>query len=255
MRFNDARIGAIGQYTTGENIAQSSNASYNQTESFFNTHLDIAERAVNALLNRTRILYKNRPEEEYIYDDISRILSRITPDFWFEVWGIHISLSSDDAKKVKEIQAQMQAFIQNGISFEGILGVALADNSADVKNVIRIEQKKAEQRRAEEMAQAERMNQERIASQERTKQAELQFDKYKLEATLASQEKRADIQADQFRRQADVDNNRIPDTVQKAMMDLQQKQEKLIAELEIAKEKLRIEEKEIDLKYGGGPDR
>lgn len=247
MNFNDARMGAVGQYTTNENIVQSQSASYNQTEGFFDTHRQIVEKAVNALVNRTRILYKNRPESQYIYDDISRILADVSPDFWYETWNVRLSTSSADIRKMEEIRAQIQAFIQNGMSFDGILSLIMADTPGDVVDIVKKETKQREIQR-QEMIQAEQQRQEREIQAEAQQKAEANMLKRELEMNkLVSQERRTDIQADQFRRQADADNDKVPDSVQKAREDNAVKIRKMEMEYEIELRKLELEERKLAL--------
>lgn len=251
MNFNEARIGAVGQYTTNENIVQSTSASYNQTESFFNTHFKVAEKALNALVNRTRILYKNKPDADYVYDDIARILANITPDGWFEPWGVKLSLSSGDMQKMEQIRNNILGFIQNGMSFEGILSLMLADTPSEITDTVRKETKKQEEKRQQEMAMIQQQQEAERQSNQQIELAKLQ-QKSELEmAKLQSQERRAEINSEIFRKQADVDNNKIPDTIQKALLDIKAEENELAKKLEIEREKLRIKEKELELRYGG----
>lgn len=250
MNFNDARIGAVGQYTTNENIVQSTSASYNQTEGFFDMHFKVAEKAINALINRTRILYKDKRESDVVYDDIARILANVTPDAWFESWGVKLSLSSGDMQKMEQIRGNMLGFIQNGMSFDGILSIMLADTPSEIVDTVRKESKRMQQERAAAMQSAQ---QARAAEEQKETQLEMAKMNQKLtieREKMQSQERRAEINSEIFRKQADVDGNKVPDSVQKTLMELKAKEKGLIKEMEIEREKLRLKEKELELRYG-----
>lgn len=248
MNFNDARMGAVGQYTTNENIIQSQSASYNQTEGFFDTHRQILEKAVNALVNRARIMYKNTPESQYIYDDISRILADVSPDFWYEAWNVRVSTNSSDIRKMEEMRQQIQAFIQNGMSFDGILALIMADTPGDVVDIVKKETKRREQERQQAMAMQQQQAQAEMQTELQKEQMKAQ-NKEKLEmAKLASHERRSELQSRQFQMQADADQNKIPDSVQKAEVDNQVKMEKILRDYELKIKELELKEREIALK-------
>lgn len=252
MNFNDTRIGAIGQYTTNQNIQQSQVASYNQTEGYFEVHRKIVERALNMFMNRARILYKTNEKRKLILDDVTRTELEMSPDFWYEEWAVEFSTSSEDIRRVEELRAQMMSFVQNGMSFEGILALTLADTPSDIMEIMKKENKRIEEQRQEQL----KMQQEQFNAQLQAEAAEKEKDReFKRELQreqLRSQEARTQIDLDKFRIQNDVDRNNIADTIQKAILELAEKRNIEAAKLAVEREKLqeetRLKEMELGLK-------
>lgn len=260
MNFNDTRIGSIGEYTTNQNIQQAQSASYNQTEGYFETHRQIVEKAINMFMNRARVVYKDNEKTKFILDDVARTELEISPDFWYEEWAIEFTTSSEDIRRVEELRQQMLAFVQNGMSFDGVLALTLANTPADIVEVMKKENQRQEQQRQEAMQQQQAQFEAQIQAEQQDKEAERQL-KIALEtAKLESQERRTAIDVDKFRLQNDVDRNNMADTIQKAILELQAKME--IEQAKLAQENKKLEEdvrlKEIELgirKEGADTDR
>lgn len=259
MNFNDARIGQIGEYTTNQNIQQSQVASYNQTEGYFETHRKIVEKALNAFMNRAKMLYKTNPKREFIFDDVARTDLELSPDFWYEEWAVEFTTSSEEVRRVEMLRQQMLAFVQNGMSFEGILDLMLANTPSDVINVMKRENKRQEEQRQEAMRMQQEQFQAQLQADMADKQAERES-KLNLEREKAAAKLQGIIiDADKFRRQGDVDLNNQADSIQKALIELEAKamlekekmeleRQKHKDEMEIKREEVRIKDKEADYK-------
>jgi hypothetical protein len=249
MNFNDARMGSIGQYTTNANIQQSQSASYNQTEGYFETHRKIVERALNIFMNRARILYKTNEKLKFILDDVAKTNLEISPDFWYEEWAIKFSTSSEDIRRVQELRQQMLAFVQNGMSFDGVLALTLADTPSDIVEIMKKENKRQEEQRQEAAAAQQAQFQAQLEANAKEQNEEREFKATIEKAKLDSQERRTTIDVDKFRLQNDVDRNNVADTIQKAIIELQAKQQIEAANLALANKKIEEESrlKEIEL--------
>lgn len=249
MNFNDTRIGSIGEYTTNQNVQQAQSASYNQTEGYFETHRKIVEKALNMFMNRARMVYRDKEKTKFILDDVSRTELEISPDFWYEEWAIEFSTSSDDIRRVEELRQQMLAFVQNGMSFDGVLALTLANTPADIVEIMRKENKRQEDQRQEAIRMQQQQIQMQIEAEAKQKEIERET-KVALEMEkLASQERRAITDTDKFRLQNDVDRNNQADTIQKAIIELKAKHELEMAKIEFEREKHKDEVrlKEIEL--------
>lgn len=252
MNFNDTRIGAIGEYSTNENIQQAQVASYNQTEGYFETHRKIVEKALNIFMNRARVVYKHKEKTKFILDDVARIELEVSPDFWYEEWAVEFSTSSEDIRRVEELRQQMLAFVQNGMSFDGVLALTLADTPSDIVNVMKKENKKMEEQRQEQLRIQQEQFQAQIEADKQDKEAERQL-KVALEtAKLQSQERRTAIDVDKFRLQNDVDRNNMADTLQKSIFEQEIKIKLEEAKLDFEKQKhaddVRLKEMELGIK-------
>lgn len=252
MNFNDARIGSIGEYTTNQNIQQQQTASYNQTEGYFETHRKIVEKALNMFMNRARLVYKNNHKRSFIMDDVARTELEMSPDFWYEEWAVEFTTSSDEVRKVEELRQQMLAFVQNGMSFDGVLELMLAKTPTDIANLMRKENRRVEEmRQQQQQAEQQRFEQQMQLEQQKA-QAERQSKEQIEYAKIQAGTQRAEIEADKFRRQGDVDRNNLADTIQKALIELQAKHElemqKIAAEERKQEKELERKDRELDIK-------
>lgn len=219
MFFNQGRVGAIGQYATTQNIQQNAVASYNQTEGFFETHRQIVEKALNMFMNRAKYLYKNKDWKlEEILDDVSRVDLLLGSDFWYEELNVKVSTSTEDVRKVEQYRSNMLTFAQNGMSFEGILGLTMADTTSEIADVMRRESKKAEQAQAEAAANAQKLQEQKIQAESAEKKEERNFKMLIEQLKAQTSRERAVIQAAQWREANDVDANRTPDSVQRELV-------------------------------------
>lgn len=249
MLFNDARVGAIGEYATNTNTRANQSASYNQTEDFFDTHRKILERALNGLINRAKVVYKDSPHRnELIFDDVTLTEMKANPDFWFEASGIKVSLSSDDLRDVSRIKDLALTLAQNTMSPQSILKLSLSKTPSDILDIMRKETKRAEAAQQQAMqAQQQAMQAERQMAIEDREAKFAQETKIKQMDNL-SKERNSALVASQFERQADVDNDKVADSIQREQIRAVEAEERLEMEKEIEKEKLAIKREELKIK-------
>lgn len=264
MRSNQNRIGAVGQYATNENIKMNTAAAYNQTENYFDTHRQITEKVMNALLNRAKYVYKQNPEKlSHILDDMAAADLELSAPFWYSTFNVKVTTSTEDIRKMEELRGQVLSFIQNGMSFDGVLALSLADTPSEIKDVLKKETARIEKQRQEQMAHEQQIQQQQIQAQMAEKQKEMELELTMHREKLASQERRTEIDVQKFRLQNDVDQNQISDFIEKAILEMQQKQQQHESQLEYDRQQqeidkehkdkeLELEEKEINLKYGVG---
>jgi hypothetical protein len=221
MYFNEARIGTIGQYANATNVQQNQGASYNQTEGFFETHRLIVEKMLNGLMNRAKHVYRERPEKlAVIMDDVSAVDLEMAANFWYEELGVHFSTSTEDIQRVNELRAQTMAFIQNGMSFDGILELAMARTATDITSIFRKETKRIQQQQAEaQQIAAQQAEQERLMKLEEVKVKEEGLNQRKA-MDLEIKKLQATLGIEQFRAQADADQDGKADVLEKAQMQI-----------------------------------
>jgi hypothetical protein len=242
MFFNNARMGAVGQYATSETTAVNQTASYNQTEAFFDTHRQIVEGALNALVNRAKHVYRDQPHKlDYIFDDVARADLELTQGLWNSELGIDTSLKHSDVQKVELLRSQMMTLAQNGMSMEGIMQLALAETTSDILALFQKEQRKIEQARQEAMQQQQAIEQQKLQADLQKTQMEQQFDAAEADKDRAVSLERTRIQSYQWQLQADVNNNQIADSIERTNKELEFKREELA-------EKSRLKDRELDIK-------
>lgn len=254
MNFNETRIGSIGQYTTQSNIQQSQSASYNQTEGYFETHRKIVEKALNAFMNRAKLVYRNNNKTKFILDDVARTELEVSPDFWYEEWAVEFTTSSEEIRKVEELRGQLQAFVQNQMSFDGVLALTLANTPNDIINIMKKETKRQEEMRQQQMQQQQEQFNAQMQAQKEKDEADRKY-KYELEmAKLQSQETRTRLDREKFRMQADVDGNNRADALEKSIFEGEIKlgieQAKLNLEKQKHEDEVRLKEMELQIKAG-----
>jgi len=242
MYFNPSRIGAVGQYATNVNLEVSQAASYNQTESWFETHRQITEKALNAFMNRAKWLYKDKPHKlSRILDDISQKDLELTPDIHYGEVAIEFKLSSDEVRRMEELRAQSLTLLQNGLSIETYVEMLFAKTPSEIKDIIGKHTKNIqEQQQAQiqlQQEEAEKQRQAEIEEKERERQSKMQIEREK----FASQEAREVLNSQQFKFAADVDGNNKSD-----QMEIKEKE--LAAKMAIEKEKLELQKRELDIK-------
>lgn len=250
MYFNAFRIGQGNQqYATNQNIQQTQAASYNQTEPFFDTHRQIIEAALNQLMNRAKLIYKDKPfKAAHIFSDAERLDLDLSGSFQYEEVAIEFKVSAEEIRKVEELRQRTQEFIQNGMSFDGVLKLALAETTSDIVNIFKYENKRAEEMRQEEIRiqqqQFEQSIQADMAEQEKQRAFEIQ----KLREQLASQEARAIVQSETLRKAEDVDGDREADLLTAKKEEIKSREKIEMAKLSKKDRELDIKEKEVAVK-------
>lgn len=245
MNSNPTRMGAIGQYSTNENIVSSQSASYNQTEGYFETHRKIVEEALNMFINRARLLYKKNEKRHIIFDDISRTELEIEPDIWNEEWGVQITTSTDDIRRMEELRNNVLTFLQNGMGHDTVIKMLFAKNPGELLRVVQEDAKKQEARIQQQMQMEQQQKQQELQVDLAKMKAEQEFELMKQERQLKSQEERTVLDSQKFLMQNDVDSNRIPDAVQKAVIDNDSKERIEAAKLQLEREKLNLDRKKV----------
>lgn len=245
MFFSQSRIGAVGQYATQANIQSNNSASFNQTENFFSTHRKIIDKALTGYLKLLRYSARKNPEKyENVLDDVSMAYLKTMPA-WNPDIDVTVSGSGRELQELERLRQLMLSLTQNGMQPDTIVKLALADNKTDILDII--EQDKTE--RMEQMQQQQmmqqQMQQQQLQAQLQEKQME-QEAQYKIHLEkLRSQEERTAIDSLKFQKQADVDNNNMADTIEKAILELQAKERMHEKEMQRKDRELDIKEQQV----------
>ena len=253
MLFNDARVGAVGQYATNTNTKVNQGASYNQTEEFFTAHRRIMEQVLNAAVSRAKSIYKDNPHRrEQIFSDISLADLAVNEDFWYEDSNVHISLATEDIQNVQRIKDLALTLTQNALSPESIIELTLAKAPAEIMSIMRKASKtSSEQQQAAQEAQ--------LQAQQAELQAKHQLEMEKLMAEQAhaseqahlerlSKERRSLLEASQFERQADVDRNNVADSIERQKIASEVQQRDNDQKNAIRTKELELKEREVEVK-------
>lgn len=244
MYFNDAREGAVSQYANATNVQQNTTAVHNKTAYFMEQHRQVVEKALTGFLNCARHYYKDNIEQASIFlDDTSIIELQNTPLSWYEWLAISLQNSEEELQKLQMLKSEMMAFIQNGASAESIMELVFADTILEASDIIRRETKRQQQEIQAAREHEASMKQQEIQAKSAEKQAEMQLEWQKHMAELESQEKRTLWDREKFKMQNDVDENKINDMIQKALIEVNAKMKISQDELNFEREKMQLQGK------------
>lgn len=222
MFFNDARLGAIGQYATGVNTETNQVASYNQTARHFEIHRKIMEKALQGFLCRARHYYKDNLNQAAVFlDDISLAELQVGPYSSYKDMGVHLTNSTSELQRLTNLRANTQAFIQNGVSPLAIMDMQFAETEGEIRDIIKKETVKAEKLRQETLAaqqqQSQLESQTELEKENIKAQTKMQLEREK----LASQERRAALDATKFERANDIDRDGQADLLESALAKIE----------------------------------
>jgi hypothetical protein len=262
MSYSPSQMGTAPASITAtanqQNVIQGSYA----TEDINYIHRMFEERVLEAFANLVRNgLRTNDYIRSYLLDELGIAQLELDEEL-LDLAEIFIKITSDleDVQDINAMKSYIQPMIQNKlVNFHEVAMLQFSKEPSAVLNMSREAQ--------------ERLNKAQRDQEE--KQFQLEQEKLKLQRELAKKEdayrerdfqlRELDIKmrGDQFRLQADSDNNKVPDTVQKSVIDNEYEMDRLqyqtesdkdikIRELDMELEKLRnemkVKEKELELK-------
>lgn len=253
MNFTPGRIGQVGQYTTQANLQIQQSASYNQTESYFQTHNKLWEKILQSAINKKRYILRHKDfEARQVLSDTSLAEMTMMDDFWFDELKVKISLSSEDVAAVERLKQQVQALIQNSYGFDAIVELSMAETQEEILNIARRETEKVRQmtqsqsKAEQEMEQAKREHESQQAQLDR----EWSFREKKLQ--VDSNERAAILRAEQFSRQFDINENKESDLIESKQIEMEQREKERLDDKEIKERELEIKNKEANAKLING---
>lgn len=220
MFSNEASLGQVGQYATNGNIGSQQAATSVQIEPFYDMHRQIVEKAVSALVNKARLLYKDHP---------GKVKSILSPSsfaeleagfaFWYSELGVSFDNSGRTLRQIEVIKQSVHALIQNSFGAESSIELLLANSTSDVMNVVRKGTKRAQEMQKQAQQFQAAMEQQKAQMQVQLKQQEFEFQLQKQKESLEVSLQRADIQSKSFQLANDVNNNQKSDFLEKAEQD------------------------------------
>ena len=255
MSYNPARMGESAAHAAVSNNRQDLVQSSFQTEDIFYLHSKVQRNVLNALLNAARVAYKeNDFKRNYLLNDLSRAELELDSEMlWRSEIGIKVLNSSEEFNNIEMIKQLSHSMVQNGlITTSDLIRIIWAKNGAEIFNIA--EQAEEKQQQAREMAKQEQ--QQLIAQQQEAQKKMMEFEA-QLKMLMQDREivkdiKLADINADRFARQWDIDKNQLSDNIQlareKAEFDMQMQEKELQAEEKKHDKEMKLKEKELEIK-------
>ena len=244
MYFNDARLGAIGQYANQVNTESNQVASYNQTALFFEQHRKIVEKALTSFLDRGRQWFKERPDEAKKYfDDISLAELMTSTATSYRSMGVTLNNSPAELQKIGALKQQALPLIQNGASPQSVINLIFADTETEVRDIITKETAEIEKKRKEAQQIQQQQFQAQLQQQSENAAAQRELD-YKMH-TENNQTRilTTEIGSKVMANSQDIDKNNKSDLIQARELEIAQNDKEHEDEMELEYAKLRLKEK------------
>src|SRR6056297_9115 len=226
----EQRQGQIDNRETVGGIERAVTQSSHITEKWFFIHDETKKRAMLALLDTAKQLWKNKKSKKisFVMDDMSRIAIDVNgEDFASSEYDIFITDSSDDLKIRQTIEQLSHAYVQNGGSLTLPIKVLRSDSITQMAKIIEDEESRMKQREEE-------MDQKRLQAEQQSQQAQLQ-------------DKQADRDLEYYKIDKDSDTKLLIAGVQNTGQDGME-DEKLELDREKERNDVEAKEKELSLK-------
>lgn len=204
---------------TGKEIVY--NTSSEVLEPYFALHTEISLRGINAFLEASRYAYaeSDLPSLDYVLDDLSRKLIDLQSNreqLKLTSYGIFASTNSSTHKIQKAIDDLTMLQMQNGMADLSDIVAALKASPIEAEEILKAaEKKKVQERMLQQEQQLE--SAERIKAMELKDKDKERKHKEKLEHIKGAYNlRRQGIFSSGFAENQDVNQNKVPDTVENA---------------------------------------
>lgn len=249
------RQGSISSNELVGNVERSVQQSSYITEYIFWAHNQVKKNVLRALVNTAKEAWRdsNKTHLQYILNDASRAFITLSDDFFYEDFDIFISDSTKDSQDLQMIKSLYQPAMQNGASILDIAEIMTLDNISEIKTKLKqIEKRRAEMEQqaadAENQRQAQLIELQNQAKSEEMaiRQAELELEKYKIDADNNAKITVAEIGAYKYQENIDQDGDGMPDPIEIA--NTRMKSAEINANIEDRRMQLSAKQSEIQNK-------
>lgn len=223
MYYNPNKMGNISQYATNQNTQANINASDRQMYRFYNRFREIKIRALNALLRYTFIAYEdNDLKKEALLSEYCKAYLDVN-NGEFNPMDISFSIVDDfkESEKLEQIRQLSLSMVQNGLSGSEIAKIINADSMGEVEEILQSFEKRiakqAESQHENQMA----LEQERRKTLTIMEKARQDFRLLEQERELEVRIKLADLNNDLMSNANDINKDGISDSLQKALVELE----------------------------------
>ena len=215
-----------GEISTSElvgNIERSVVQSSHITEPLFWVHNQCKRHVLNMLLNTAKGAWQQSGKKklQYIFDNGERAFIDINPKFYFEDMDVFVSDTSKDLENIQKLQQLIQPAMQNGASLLEAAEVLTNDNFNIIKQKLkdmqdRQDQLQQQQQQAEQQQamQIQQMQNEAKEQQLMLQEAQMDLDRYKIDADNQTKIAVAEISAYRGTEDKDSNMNGIPDPME-----------------------------------------
>jgi len=226
MYYNVSKLGQQGQYTTATTAQMNVQAADAQLAKFHNERRELKRDVLEYTLNLTLAAYADDEDmKAKVLDDMS--IAYMSTNYEFlstREYNIFVVDDYRETQRLEFVRQQMQAFIQNGANVKEVIALAKAESFAELEEIA----EKVSRRQSKQVQQAQQAEIE--ALQQKTKQ-EMDMKKYVEEMKALRQERSdevslamAELNAMQMANANDIDDNTVPDSLQRSMFEMKVKE-------------------------------
>lgn len=221
--ITEQRQGEINTSELVGNVERSVVQSSHITEPLFWVHNQCKRHVLNMLLNTAKGAWQQSGKKklQYIFDNGERAFIDINPKFYFEDMDVFVSDTSKDLENIQKLQQLIQPAMQNGASLLEAAEVLTNDNFNIIKQKLkdmqdRQDQLQQQQQQAEQQQamQIQQMQNEAKEQQLMLQEAQMDLDRYKIDADNQTKIAVAEISAYRGTEDKDANMNGIPDPME-----------------------------------------
>jgi len=220
------REGGVSPYEAVTNAQQSIIQSSHITEPLFSAHDQLWDEIKQSLIEVAQVAYKMNPLlTQFILNDGSRIALEIDEDFWADntSFGIFVSNAAEEEEVFDTLKSLVQPLIQNDrAKMEDVINILSANNLEELKRELVASEKQREQREVQQQQSQQQHEQElqkmQIDADEARKAHEIKLKEMDGDIIIG----KAQIESDRFMKAQDVNENKIPDTLEVAKLKQEQ---------------------------------
>lgn len=221
--ITEQRQGAISTSELVGNIERSVLQSSHITEPLFWVHNQCKKHVLTMLLNTAKGVWEESGKKklQYVFDNGERAFLAITKQFYYEDMDVFVSDTSKDAENIAKLQQLIQPAMQNGASLLEAAEVLTNDNFNIIKQKLkdmqdRQDQLQQQQQEAQQQQamQLQQMQNEAKEQELMLKEAEMDLQRYKIDADNQTKIAVAEISAYRGTENKDADMNGVPDVME-----------------------------------------
>lgn len=256
--ITEQRQGTISTSELVGNVERSVLQSSHITEPLFWVHNQCKKHVLTMLLNTAKGVWEESGKKklQYVFDNGERAFLAITKQFYYEDMDVFVSDTSKDAENIAKLQQLIQPAMQNGASLLEAAEVLTNDNFNIIKQKLkdmqdRQDQLQQQQQEAQQQQamQLQQMQNEAKEQELMLKEAEMDLQRYKIDADNQTKIAVAEISAYRGTEDKDINMNGIPDPMEIAKDATQQRKidSEAYTKRYEARQKKEIEDKKISL--------
>lgn len=221
--ITEQRQGAISTSELVGNVERSVLQSSHITEPLFWVHNQCKKHVLTMLLNTAKGVWEESGKKklQYVFDNGERAFLAITKQFYYEDMDVFVSDTSKDVENIAKLQQLIQPAMQNGASLLEAAEVLTNDNFNIIKQKLkdmqdRQDQLQQQQQEAQQQQamQLQQMQNEAKEQELMLKEAEMDLQRYKIDADNQTKIAVAEISAYRGTENKDADMNGVPDVME-----------------------------------------